>query len=241
MVSSAEAQGAPTRRACRKVHKAAGYGRGGSVQENWRGWNGGAVTGVATQEAGATSMARWAWKSSSWAEDQCQMLWRGQEPCRSRVWIQWWRVAPTRAGGVPDGGSAERDSRKHAPKTRRASETTALTTNRKREALVACAAERRSSKAGHTEATQACCSRRATARCGENVSAVDGASPPAASGAAEAGWGEVKIGGAGGSPPVARAPIGQEVFLLGRTAGSPQVAAGSRGPARAAGAASGRE
>ena len=71
-----------------------------------------------------------------------------------------------------------RARRRQAPKTRRASETRALMTRRRREVLVAWAAERRSSKAGHTEATHVGWSNRACAKCGEKVSAAGIAAGP---------------------------------------------------------------
>ncbi len=120
-----------------------------------------------------------------------------------------------------EGGEEPRASRKHAPKTRRASATRALTTRRSREGLVARAAARRSSKAGHIEATLPVWARRARARQGEKGSTVAGGSPPvtaakvggaavvAASGVpgSPRTWREGKIGGTGGSLPVAPAPF----------------------------------
>ena len=92
----------------------------------------------------------------------------------------------------------------------------ALTTSRSRAGLVAWAAARRSSKAGHTDATHSGWARMAAARCGEKMNGLAVGSPPVAAAkggtgpevasapASEAG-GEGKIGSAGGSPPVASA------------------------------------
>ena len=114
-----------------------------------------------------------------------------------------------------EGGEEPRASRKHAPKTRRASATRALITRRSRDGFVARAAARRSSKAGQMEATLPVWARRARARQGEKGNTVAGGSPPVATArvggavvvAARIRWGEDKIESAGGSPPVAPALV----------------------------------
>ena len=62
-ISRASAQGAPTRRAWKKAHRAAGKGRAGEGQGRRSGSNGRVVTGAARHEEGATTSERLACRS----------------------------------------------------------------------------------------------------------------------------------------------------------------------------------
>ena len=152
-MSKASCQGAPTRSAWRKVHSEAGYGAGGQAQSKRSGENGGRCTARADQGTGATTMQRYAWSIWHWSGDQCHVDRNSALPQARRVCSQECKVAPGVVEGCSDGRAEPLDKRKQAPKTRRASEVVALATSRKRERFVARAADRRSSKAGQTEAT----------------------------------------------------------------------------------------
>ena len=168
---------------------------------------------------------------------------RAVGPWTSRVQTHEWRRRPGRVRDRGAGAGEARASRKHAPKTMRASETKALRAMRSRATLVALAAPRRAANAGQVRLIESESDSSARTDWTENRKACSVGSPSVVTGRGRSftglvttsakgtqGWGEDKICGSDRSPPVvSRGAWGEEKSWEG--SGSPRLCR-SRAPPR---------
>jgi hypothetical protein len=137
-------QGAPIRRVCKKAQRTAGYGRGGLLQVIESAQTAADVTGRAVHRAGYTTRDRFAYRSWACAGDQRQRDCSRSQPWARRARIHENRVQPEAVVRSQVERGAPWATKKAAANIKRASQTAALMTMRRRDCLVACAAARRS-------------------------------------------------------------------------------------------------